>query len=429
MIERNDYLKKLIGKQWNGLVKIVTGIRRCGKSVLLFDLFYNYLLDSGVSKENIIRIKLDERTDIRFRNPNTICDYVRDFVGNKQSEKFYIFIDEVQLIEKIKVDGIEAEIGLYEVLNELNGYDNLDVYVTGSNSKMLSSDIATEFRGRGDEIRVHPLSFAEFYNNFDGDKRDAWEVYSTFGGMPFLTSLHSDEEKSNYLKKLLDKVYITDIIERNSLRKNTLVLGELLDIISSSVGSLTSPAKLANTFNTVAKESITPNTLSHYLEYFIDAFLLSKARRYDIYGKAYIDSPSKYYFEDIGLRNARLGFKERDVTHIMESIIYNEMILRGFNVDVGILEHYYKDANGKSQRTNLEVDFVCNKGSQRYYIQSAYAIPDNEKREQETRGFLKIYDSFQKIVVMRDNIIPYHDEKGVFYIGVEKFLLDKDITK
>lgn len=429
MIDRREYIEKLNSKKWNGLVKIVTGIRRCGKSVLLFDLFYDRLLNEGVDPKNIIKIKLDERSDMRFRNPNTLCDYVRDFVKDRDTEKFYVFIDEVQFIEKVKVEGIEAQIGLYEVLNELNGYGNLDVYVTGSNSKMLSSDIQTEFRGRGDEIRVHPLSFKEFYDSFTGDKHNAWEIYSTFGGMPYLTALKSDDEKSEYLKKLLDKVYICDVIERNKVRKDSLVLGELLDILASSVGSLTSPAKLSNTFNSVAKAKISPGTLSHYLEYFADSFMVSKARRYDIKGKAFIDSPAKYYFADIGLRNARLGFKERDVTHIMESIIYNEMILRGFNVDVGILEHYYRDSGGKVQRSYLEVDFVCNKGTQRYYIQSAYAIPDKAKKEQEIRGFLKIDDSFQKIVIMRENIIPYRDDKGILYIGVEKFLLDKETTK
>ena len=429
MIDRREYIEKLNSKKWNGLVKIITGIRRCGKSVLLFDLFYNCLLNEGVDPKNIIKIKLDERSDMRFRNPNTLCDYVRDFLKDRDTEKFYVFIDEVQLIEKVKVEGIEAKIGLYEVLNELNGYDNLDVYVTGSNLKVLSSDIQTEFRGRGDEIRVHPLSFKEFYVSFTGDKHNAWEIYSTFGGMPYLTALKSDEEKSEYLKKLLDKVYISDVIERNKVRKDSLVLGELLDILASSVGSLTSPTKLSNTFNSVSKEKISPGTLSHYLEYFADSFMVSKARRYDIKGKAYIDSPAKYYFEDIGLRNARLGFKERDVTHIMESVIYNEMILRGFNVDVGILEHYHRDSAGKVQRSYLEVDFVCNKGTQRYYIQSAYAIPDKTKQEQEIRGFLKIDDSFQKIVIMRENIIPYRDDKGILYIGVEKFLLDKETTK
>lgn len=303
------------------------------------------------------------------------------------------------------------------------------MYVTGSNSKMLSSDIWTEFRGRGDEIRVYPLSFKEFYESFEADKRLAWEMYSTFVGMPYLTALKNSEDKSEYLKQLLNKVYICDVIERNKLKKDSLVLGELLDVVASSVGSLTSPTKLSNAFNSITKEKVSPVTLTHYLEYFIDSFMISKARRYDIKGKAYIDSPSKYYFEDVGLRNAQLGFKERDVAHIMESIIYNEMILRGFNVDIRLLKHYFRNMNGKTQRDYLEVDFVCNKGNLRYYIQSAYIINDAVKNEQETGGFLKIDDSFQKIVVIRDDIIPYRDDKGILYIGVEKFLLNQDTTK
>ena len=427
MYIRKKYLEKLKEKMWNGMVKIITGIRRCGKSVLLFNIFHDYLIDEGVPEENIIKIKLDERTNMSYRNPNVLCDYVKDLLKGKK-EKFYIFIDEIQLIEPAKVEGISSKIGINEVLNELNGYDNLDVYVTGSNSKMLSSDIATEFRGRGDVIRVHPLSFAEFYEAFNGQKQNAWNQYSLFGGMPYILNLKKDEEKSEYLKRLLDKVYISDIIERNKLKKDALVLGEILDIIASSVGSLTSPAKLSNAYKSKTGQSISTNTIFQYLDCFVDAFLISKSKRFEINGKGYINSPAKFYFEDIGLRNARLDFKEQDITHIMESIIYNELIIRGFNVDVGVIEHFYTNSEGKKERTYLEIDFLCNKGFNKIYIQSAYAIPTTEKKEQEVRGFLKIKDSYQKIVVVRDNIIPWKDEHGILYVGIERFLLDDSFT-
>ncbi|MCR5456741.1 MAG: ATP-binding protein [Clostridiales bacterium] len=427
MYVRKRYLDKLISRKWNGMVKIITGIRRCGKSVLLFNLYYDYLIGEGVPDENIIKIRLDERTNVSFRNPNVLCDYVKDFLNGKR-EKYYIFIDEIQLIEPAKVDGISSKIGIYEVLNELNGYENLDVYVTGSNSKMLSSDIATEFRGRGDVIRVHPLSYAEFLDAFDGDKQNAWNQYFMFGGMPFLLSLKKDEEKSDYLKRLLDKVYISDVIERNGLKKGNLILGELLDIVASSVGSLTSPTKLSNAYRSKTNQSISTNTIFRYIDFFIDAFLIGKSRRFEINGKGYIDSPAKYYFEDIGLRNARLDFKEQDVTHIMENVIYNELVIRGFNVDVGVIEHFFKNSEGKNERAYLKIDFICNKGFNRYYIQSAYAIPDTEKRTQETRGFLKINDSYQKIVIVREDIIPWKDENGIMYIGIEKFLLDESLV-
>lgn len=424
MYVRKRYLDRLISSQWNGLVKIITGIRRCGKSVLLFNLFYDYLISEGVPDENIIRIRLDERTSMAYRNPNLLCDYVRDCLEGKK-EKHYIFIDEIQLIEPAKVDGVNSRIGIYEVLNELNGYENLDVYVTGSNSKMLSSDIATEFRGRGDVIRVHPLSYAEFFDATDGDKSDAWNQYSLFGGMPFLLGCKSDEQKIDYLKGLMNKVYISDIIERSNLQKDPLFLGELLDIVASSVGSLTSPLKLSRTYRSKTNQIVSPNTIYRYLDSFMDAFLIGKARRFEINGKGYIDSPAKYYFEDIGLRNAKLDFKEQDVTHIMESIIYNELIVRGFNVDVGVVEHFFKNSDDKTERVHLEIDFICNKGFNKYYIQSAYAIPDAEKRIQETRGFLKIKDSYQKIVIVRESIVPWKDENGIMYIGIERFLLDE----
>ena len=427
MINRDLYLDKLISKKWNGMVKIITGIRRCGKSVLLFDLFRQHLLESGVSKENIITLSLDERLNMQYRNPNTLCEYIKNIVSNSH-ENYYVMIDEVQLIENVKVPGISAKIGLYEVLNELNSYKNVDLYVTGSNSKMLSSDIATEFRGRGDEIRVHPLSYKEFYENYPKEKQNAWKEYATFGGMPQIAQIAEYEDKSKYLKDLLNRVYISDVIERNKLRSDAYVLGELLDVIASSVGSLTSPTKLANTFKSKTNQNVSLNAIFNYLDCFADSFLIKRTGRYDIKGKEYIGAQSKYYFEDIGLRNARLDFKAPEDPHVMESIIYNELVIRGFNVDVGVIEHFMKNKNGKTERVTLEIDFVCNKGSKRYYIQSAYAIPDDEKKEQETRGLNKIDDSYKKIIVVKDNIIPTMDETGVVYVGVEEFLLNDSYT-
>jgi predicted AAA+ superfamily ATPase len=428
MINRDYYLNKLISKKQNGMVKIITGIRRCGKSVLLFDLFYEHLIKDGVKEDHIIKIKLDERTQVALRNPNTLCDYVAGIVRGK-TEPYFILIDEIQLLERIGVEGTSSQIGIYEVLNELNGYKNTDVYVTGSNSKMLSSDIATEFRGRGDQLRIHPLSFREFYDAYSGDKRDAFHEFAVFGGMPYLFSLKNDAEKSAYLKELVDKVYLSDIVERNSLKKDTVVLGELLDVVASSTGSLTSPAKITNTFKTVYGGRGSLNTVNHYLDCFKDAFLVSEAKRYDIRGRSYIDSPKKLYFEDLGLRNARLGFREQDFPHIMENIVYNELIRRGYNVDVGVIDHSFRDESGKKQKRRLEIDFICNLFDNRIYIQSAYMIQDEEKRDQETRGFKMINDSFRKIVVTRDTFHPWKDENGFLYVGIESFLLNEEFMK
>ncbi len=427
MIERKLYLEKLINSEFNGLVKIITGIRRCGKSVLLFDIYYDYLIKKGINPKNIITIKLDKRNYIKYRNPEILCDFVKNAVS-KKDKKYYIFIDEIQLIEPLEVEGIKSKIGIYEVLNELNDYKNLDVYVTGSNSKMLSSDILTEFRGRGYEIRIHPLSFSEFIKAYDGDKKDAFNHYLKFGGMPKLFSFKDNTEKIDHLKKEIEKVYIADIIERNGLRKDEAILGKVLDVIASSVGSLTSVFSLSNSFKSKIKQYISPNTISTYLRDFEDAFLIKKTSRYDIRGKQYIDSPSKYYFEDVGMRNARIGFKEIDITHLMENVIYNELIIRGFDVDIGVIEYYIKNKDNKTQRVNLEIDFICNKGNEKYYIQSAYGIPDKEKLNQETRGFSIINDSYQKIVILRDNIIKYKDDNGILYVGIEEFLLDQKIV-
>lgn len=411
MINRDKYLDLLIAKKWNGMIKVVTGIRRCGKSYLLFNIFKSHLLDSGVKEDQIIEVVLDSVEFEELRDRIKLNEYIKSkIIDNK---KYYLLLDEIQL-----VDGFES------LLNGLLRVSNIDCYVTGSNSKFLSSDIITEFRGRGDEIRIHPLSFKEFYSAFQGEKSKAYDEYSLYGGMPELINRKTHEEKSTYLNNLINNVYLRDIVDRNNLKNDTKVLGELLDILSSSIGSLTNPPKLEKTYNSQEHISINRITISKYLDAFVNSFLISKVQRYDIKRKAYIDSPFKYYFEDIGLRNARINFRQNGPTHTMENIIYNELILRGYSVDIGIVEVNYKDENNKSYRKQYEVDFVCYKGNSKHYIQSAYAITDKEKVNQETRGLLKINDSFKKIVILKDCYVPWYDENGIYYIGLEQFLLD-----
>ena len=412
MVQRQEYLDKLISRKWNGMIKVITGIRRCGKSFLLFEIFKKHLLESGVDKSHLIEVSLDSDEYEELRDRKKLNEFIKARIVD--DGQYYVLLDEIQL-----VDGFEF------LLNGLLRYQNLDCYVTGSNSRFLSSDIITEFRGRGDEVRVHPLSFKEFYDAYRGDKRDAYAEYSIYGGMPALLGMSSHESKSSYLSNLVQNVYLTDIVDRNKLKKEKDVLGELLDIVSSSIGSLTNPTKLAKVYETVAHTKLNRMTISGYLDCFIDAFLISKAQRYDIKGKAYIDSPFKYYFEDIGLRNARINFRQNEPTHVMENIIYNELVVRGYSVDVGIVEVNMKDEDGKSQRKQYEIDFVCNTGSNRYYVQSAYAIEDQEKIDRETRGLNKTDDSFKKVVILKDCYLPWHDEKGILYIGLEDFLLDK----
>ena len=426
MIARAEYLNKIISKQNNGMVKIITGIRRCGKSYLLFTIYRNYLLENGVEANHIISLALDEIKNQRYRNPNELDNYIRNSIIN-DGKVNYVFIDEIQFVKEIDNPYLVGEkVGFIDVLLGLMKIPNIDVYVTGSNSKMLSSDIVTEFRGRGDEIRVHPLSFKEYYDSYDGDKNNAWKEYSLYGGMPYLSILKTHEEKSNYLKGLLEKVYISDIVERNNLNKHPSFMNELLDMLSSAIGSLTSPTKLANTYKSITNEKVSVNTVLSYLSYFEDSFLISKVQRYDIKGKAYIDSPFKYYFEDIGLRNVRINFRQNEPTHTMENIVYNELVIRGYSVDVGIVEVNYKDEEKKSRRKQYEIDFICSKGNSKYYIQSAYALEDQEKTNQETRGLNKIDDSFKKIVIVKDCYVPWYDEKGILYIGLEDFLLNKN---
>lgn len=426
MIERKQYLNQLISKKENGLIKVITGIRRCGKSYLLFNIYHQYLNSIGVDDDHIIELALDDDENIKYRNPLELGNYIRSLLVDKD-KMYYIFLDEIQKVKTIKnpyLDDENETVGFVDVLLGLMKKKNADVYVTGSNSKMLSKDILTEFRGRGDEIRVYPLSYLEFYTAYSGDKHEAWQEYYTYGGMPYLCNLSSHREKIEYLSGLFDNIYLSDILEKHNIRDKS-VLDDILDVISSSVGSLTNPIKIASTFASVKQMKISPESVSRYLDYFIDAFMLSKAQRYDIKGRKYIGSPQKYYYSDIGLRNVRLNFRHMEENHIMENIIYNELIIRGFTVDVGVVEYNYKDEEGKSKKTNLEVDFVINDGSRRYYIQSTLTIGEEDKRYQEIRPYTRIPDSFKKIVVVKDNIIPWHDEKGILYIGIERFLLDE----
>mgnify|MGYP004444595819 FL=1 len=418
-------MNKLISRRENGRIKIITGIRRCGKSVLLFDIFKGYLLNEGVKEEQIVALNLDVAVNARYRNPLELDKYVRECISDS-TKQYYVLLDEIQEVRSIQnpwLDDKDARIGFVDVLLGLLDKKNADVYVTGSNSRMLSSDIMTEFKDRGDEIHVNPFIFKEFYDAYSGDKRLAWHDYCIFGGMPNVLKESSDEDKSRYLQELVRNTYLTDVIERNHIKNDISVLDDLLNVVASSVGSLTNPTKLQNTFASVSRKSVSDTTISLYLAHFVDAYILRKANQYDIKGRKYIGSPQKYYFSDIGLRNAQLNFRQIDEGYMMENVLYNELSARGFNIDVGIVEHNYKDADGKSKRVRCEVDFVVNKINTRYYIQSAYAIPDEEKRIQETNSLRRIRDSYAKIVVMRDNIKPWHDENGILFIGIEDFLL------
>lgn len=428
MIERKKYLEKLISKKENGLVKVITGIRRSGKSYLLFNIYKDYLKSIGVDDNCIIALALDDDENIKYRNPIELGKYIRSLTAD-ESKNYYVFLDEIQKVVTIQnpyIEGVEDKVGFVDVVLGLMKHDNIDLYVTGSNSKMLSSDILTEFRGRGDEIRVNPLSFKEFYNAYEGDKHNAWQEYYTYGGLPLVMRKNSHEEKAKYLHSLFDKIYISDIIERNKILHDKSVLDDILNIISSSVGSLTNAGKIAKTFKSERQVNISDDTVSRYLDFFIDAFMIYKAERYDVKGRKYIGSPLKYYFSDVGLRNARLNFRQQEENHIMENIIYNELCNRDFSVDVGVVEYCYKDENKKSKRVQLEIDFVANKGSKKYYIQSALTVGDEEKRQQEVRSLNRVGDSFKKIVVVKDNIIPWHDDDGILYIGIERFLLDEN---
>ena len=431
MYPREQYLNKIISKKDNGRIKIITGLRRSGKSVLLFQLYRDWLIREGIHEDHIIALALDIWENAKYRNPIELDKYVRDRMV-ADGEKYYIFIDEIQFVAEIQnpyVDNPDAKISFIDVVLGFMQMKNADVYVTGSNSRMLSSDILTQFRDRGDEIRVYPLSFAEFYREYKGDKRGAWQDYYTYGGMPFVTSLETHEEKSRYLKDLFDRTYIKDVLERHEIKNDAAVLSILLDILASGIGSLTNPTKLSNTFKSERQIAIGSETIEKYIGYFEEAFLIEKAVRYDIKGRKYIGTPAKYYYTDLGLRNARLGFRQLEETHIMENVLYNDLIRRGMDVDIGVVEYNTKDSAGKKIRKQLEVDFVVNKGEKRFYIQSALSIADPEKKEQEIASLKRIPDSFSKIVVVRDYLKPWQDENGIVYLGIEQFLLNEDILK
>ena len=411
-IKRDDYLNKLIERKENGMIKVITGLRRSGKTFLLFNIFRNYLISEGILESQLIPISLEDVENEKLRNKNELNNYIKGLI--KTNKIYYIFIDEVQL-----VDGFE------QVLNGLNKLNNVDIYVTGSNSKLLSSDIITEFRGRGDEIKVFPLSFKEYVPAFGGTVDEAWNEYFTYGGLPMILSLKTDEQKVNYLNTLFEKTYITDIVERNNLEKNE-VLESILNILASSIGSLTNSSKLSSTFTSKGIKGVSHNTINKYIEYLVASFLINKALRFDVKGKRYISTPYKYYFADVGLRNARLNFRQQEENHIMENIIYNELLIRGYNVDVGVVEHVYLEKNGKRVKKQLEIDFVCNQGNKRYYIQSAFAIPNEEKMKQEQESLIKVNDSFKKIIVVKENIKMWRNENGFVIIGLQEFLLNKD---
>ena len=411
-ISRNHYLNQLIERKNNGMVKIVTGIRRCGKSYLLFKLFKKHLLESGVKKENIIEIALDGIESEELRDPKVCYSFIKNRI--KDNELYYVIIDEVQFMPRFE-----------EVLNSLLRMENMDVYVTGSNSKFLSSDIVTEFRGRGDEVRIYPLTFSEFYSVYEGDYDDAWNEYMTYGGLPMIPGFTTEKQKSDYLKNIFENVYMKDVIERNGIQSKDEI-GILVDILASSVGAPTNPTKIANTFETERHMTYTNKTISKHIDYLTEAFLISKANRYDIKGRKYIGANLKYYFTDIGLRNVRLNFRQQEPTHIMENVVYNELLARGLNVDVGIVEVNEKDKQGKSIRKQLEVDFVVNKGSQRYYIQVAYDMSNEEKQTKEFNFIRHIADSFKKIIIVNGSVKPWRNEEGFIIMGMKYFLLNPD---
>lgn len=411
-IKRDHYLKQLISKMNNGLVKVVTGMRRCGKSYLLFNIFKEYLVSKGIDKNHIIEISFDTFESKKFCDPNVLYPHLKESIEDEKM--YYILLDEVQLLSDFEA-----------VLNSLIRMKNVDVYVTGSNARCLSKDVITEFRGRGDEIHMYPLSFAEFMSVYQGEKLDGWNEYMLYGGIPLVLNISSPEQKVTFLKSLFEETYISDIIGRHNVR-NKAELEDLLNIISSAIGSLTNPEKLSKTFKSVKNKNISSNTIKRYIEYLSDSFLIDTAFRYDIKGRKYIGSPVKYYFNDMGLRNARLNFRQIEETHSMENIIYNELKIRGYNVDVGVIVQNGKDENGSSIRKQLEIDFVCNKASKRYYIQSAYAIPDEAKLMQEQRPLMLTGDFFKRIIITRDTPVPHYNESGILNMRIYDFLLNKN---
>ncbi len=419
MLKRDFYLQQIVANMWNGDIKVITGIRRCGKSILLFELFYEYLLESGTNKENIIKIELDQRKYYKFRNPITLCEYVENIVQNSD-EKFYLFIDEVQFTSKIKdIENDNIEVSIYDMLNELKAYKNLDVYVTGSNSKMLSKDIATEFRGRATQIHIYPLCFEEYYSGIGGDEQKALEKYMLYGGMPHLLQKHSDKDKKEYLTSLYKEMYVKDIVERNKIQREDLLNG-VLDFLASQIGSLTNPTNVANSIASIKHEKVNPAMISSYIEHTTDAFLISEAKRYDVKGKTYFSYPNKYYYVDVGLRNARLNYRQFDAGHIMENIIYNELIRRGYSVDVGVV---VDRRNGVSKQK--EIDFIVNNGDKKIYIQSALRMDEDKKENAELDSLKLTKDFFRKIIIRTDIPHDYFDDDGIFHCNLLDFLLGK----
>lgn len=411
-IKRDRYLNTLISKEHNGLIKVITGMRRCGKSYLLFTLFKEHLLSEGVEEAHIIEIAFDAFENKKYRDPDVLYPYLKEQM--KDNAMYYVLLDEVQLLGEFE-----------SILNSLIRMKNVDVYVTGSNARFLSKDVITEFRGRGDEVHMYPLSFAEFMSVYQGTKQDGWNEYMLYGGIPLVLEFTTPDQKSTFLKSLFEETYISDIVGRHNIR-NKAELEELLNILSSAIGSLTNPEKLSATFRTVKKKKISNSTIKRYIDYLCDSFLIDGAIRYDVKGKKYIDTPVKYYFTDMGLRNARLNFRQLEETHSMENIIFNELKMRGFNVDVGVIVQYDTNEKGNSIRKQLEIDFVCNQGSKRYYIQSAYAIPDQAKMEQEQRSLMLTGDFFKRIIITKDAPAPYYNESGMLIMSVYDFLLNEN---
>ena len=411
-IKREKYLNDLVNRMHNGMIKVITGIRRCGKSYLLFKIFKKYLLEQGVPESHMIEIELDQRKNRKYRDPDVILDYIESMI--KDYEQYYIMLDEVQMLDEFE-----------EVLNSLLHIQNADIYVTGSNSKFLSKDVITEFRGRGDEVHIYPLTFKEFMEAFDGDIYHGWAEYVVYGGLPLTVTMKTEEQKIHYLTNLFQETYLKDIIERHQIEK-TQELEDLINILASAVGSLTNPPKIEATFKSSIQSNISLNTIRQYIEYLEDAFIISKANRYNVKGRKYIGTPLKYYFEDVGLRNARLGFRQIKETHLMENIIYNELRKRGYSVDVGVVEKRKNSADGKTERIRLEIDFVANLGSRRYYIQSAFGMPTEEKRLQEKAPLVQVKDSFKKIIVVKDVVNVTRDEEGITTMSVYDFLLKEN---
>ena len=424
-IKREKYLDDLVVRMGNGMIKIVTGVRRCGKTYLLFKLFRDYLRERGVDDDHVVAAQLDAREFEALRDPDALYDYLSGKIGSDHGQ-YYVLLDEIQYaIAKDEFKDSKNPPRLYGVLNGLLHRYNVDVYVTGSNSKLLSTDVMTEFRGRGDEVRVRPLSFSEFMQGFDGDRRDGWDEYVVYGGMPLTLSLRTHEQKADYLRRLFDEVYFKDIVSRYDVRKPD-ELGTLVDVLASNIGSLTSSSKIEATFKSELRSDITDATLSSYIGHLAEAFIVEGANRYSVKGRKYIGSPKKYYFEDVGLRNARIGFRQIEENHLMENVVYNELVGRGIGVDVGVVPVSTKDEDGKSQRVQLEIDFVCNRGSKRYYVQSAFALPTPEKRDQEQRPLLKADDGFKKVIVTKEGFEPHYNESGILMMNVYDFLLNQD---